>query len=253
MSEGRGGASVPGGVERRPRRRLWLLTLAAVALVAAALSTYYSPAFRVQRVEVVAPAGVDAAALATVASLRGESLFTVSLEEAEARLEALPWVKVAEAHSRWPQTVQIFVTLRIPWGYWQMGDVDYVVDGEGVVLSVGGSLGAAPAIRQTDGRAGLSPGDRVDAEAVLTAQRLLEALPQSALGGRVSVVQFEHSLAQGLSLSTDAGYRVVVGDSHGLDYKLAVWQGVEAKLGRRLLEGQTLDLRFGDRPSLRRQ
>lgn len=239
-----------GAAVERTQRRLWLLLLAFAALLAAALSTYYSPAFRAQEVEVIGPQGLDAAALAALAGLRGQSLFTASLPAAEARLEALPWVKTAEAHRRWPQKVQVFVTPRTPWGYWQVGSAEYVVDGEGVVLSVGANLGAAPAIRQTDGRGGLNPGDRVDADSVVTARRLLEALPQRL---HTSVVEFEYSRAEGLSLLTDAGYRVVVGDGHGLDYKLAVWQEVAAKLGPRSLEGQVLDLRFGDRPSLRRQ
>jgi hypothetical protein len=52
-----------------------------------------------------------------------------------------------------------------------------------------------------------------------------------------------------LALTTDAGYRVVVGDSQNFDYKLAVWQAIEERLGRAAMVGHVLDLRFGDRPS----
>ncbi|MFQ5879164.1 MAG: cell division protein FtsQ/DivIB [Dehalococcoidia bacterium] len=234
----------------RPRRFLWLLATAAVALVAAALAIYYSPSFRIQQVETITPPGLDGAQLEAVAGLRGQSLFTASLAAAEARLEELPVVKSAQAQRHWPRTVQILITTRTPWGYWQVGDATYVIDIEGVVLSVQDNIGAAPAIRQTDGGSGLAPGARVDADAVAVAQRLSEALPQQ-LG--LGVVYFEYNRAEGLSVATDAGYRVVVGDGHALQYKLAVWQAVEAEVGRERLQGQSLDLRYGDRPSLRRQ
>ena len=35
----------------------------------------------------------------------------------------------------------------------------------------------------------------------------------------------EYTPQQGLAITTDAGYRVVVGDSQNFDYKLAVWAG----------------------------
>jgi hypothetical protein len=65
------------------------------------------------------------------------------------------------------------------------------------------------------------------------------------------LMRLEYNDREGLSLMTDAGYRVIVGDSHGLEYKLAVWQALELRLGRQQMQGHVLDLRFGDRPSLR--
>ncbi len=65
----------------------------------------------------------------------------------------------------------------------------------------------------------------------------------------MNVAALEYSPQQGLALTTDAGYRVVVGDSQNMDYKLAVWQEIEGRLGRETMAGHVLDLRFGDRPS----
>jgi hypothetical protein len=56
--------------------------------------------------------------------------------------------------------------------------------------------------------------------------------------------------ASGLTVQTDAGHRVVIGDSENVEYKLAVWGQIEAELGREAMGGHVLDLRFGDRPSL---
>ncbi len=48
---------------------------------------------------------------------------------------------------------------------------------------------------------------------------------------------------------TDANYRVVMGDSQNVEYKLAVWKTVEEDIGRGAMAGHVLDLRFRDRPS----
>jgi len=80
------------------------------------------------------------------------------------------------------------------------------------------------------------------------AKQLLESMPTILDMG---LVRLEYDDREGLSLITDAGYRVIMGDSLGLQYKLAVWQALEQRLGRQEMQGHVLDLRFGDRPSLR--
>ena len=54
----------------------------------------------------------------------------------------------------------------------------------------------------------------------------------------------------GMTITTDAGYRVVVGDEDDLNYKLSVWAEIDSTIGRQEMSGHVLDLRFGDRPSL---
>ena len=65
----------------------------------------------------------------------------------------------------------------------------------------------------------------------------------------LNIATFEWSGKSGLTITTDSGYRVVLGDSQDMDYKLAVWREIEAQLGRASMTGHVLDLRFGDRPS----
>jgi isocitrate dehydrogenase kinase/phosphatase len=76
----------------------------------------------------------------------------------------------------------------------------------------------------------------------------MESLPATL---DLAVARLEYNSREGLSLVADADYRVVFGDSHGFEFKLAVWQALEQRLGRQEIEGHVLDLRFGDRPSLR--
>ncbi len=243
---------LPTEITAPPKRRWRLLKLAGltVVIVAAGISAYLSPVFRVQTTEVVAPEQFDPVHLAELADLKGQSMFTAPIADVDAHLEAIPEISDVKVERRWPQTVRIVVAERVPWGYWQVGDISYVIDLEGVIISKGASIGAAPAIIQTDGDPNLNPGARLDADTVAAAVRLIEAVPESFDS---SIIYFEYSRAEGLSIVMDIGYSVVIGDGHDLDYKLSVWQAVEEELGRERLQGQTLDLRFGDKPSLRRQ
>ena len=235
--------------ERRLRRIRWRrigIALAVIAVVIGAAALYRSPLLRVHEVQVVGTASVDAAQVAQLADLDADSMFNLPLGAAEARIEALPLVLSAEAERRWPHTVYIRVIERQPWGYWRIGDATYVIDADGVVLPDVQPPEGAPVINDLGGPVHLLPGDRVDVDAVALARAMLERVPQAlALG----VTGLEYTPQAGLSLITDSGYRVVLGDSQNVDYKLAVWQAVEKKLGRGAMAGRVLDLRFEDRPS----
>jgi hypothetical protein len=62
-------------------------------------------------------------------------------------------------------------------------------------------------------------------------------------------VAYEYSDEKGLALTADVGYRVVIGDSQNIEYKLAVWKEIEETLGRSGMSGHVLDLRFEGRPA----
>jgi len=235
----------PGG----PRlwRRLLVLLLVA-GLIGGGLALYFSSVLRVQDVQVTGARTLDAYSLAELADLKGGSMFTVPLDDAQERLAALPMVKSVTAERHWPHTVRLVVEERQPWAYWYTQEDEYVVDAEGVVLEGAMPAPDAPIIYHQDGSAQFQPGDIIDADAVQLAQQLWDSLPGTL---DMSLVRLEYNGREGLSLMTDAGYRVIVGDSHGLEYKLAVWQALELKLGRQQMQGHVLDLRFGDRPSLR--
>ena len=235
----------PGG-PRLWRRLLALLLLA--GLIGGGLALYFSSVLRVQEVQVTGAQTLDTSSLAELADLKGTSMFTVPLDDAQKRLAALPMVKSVKAERHWPHTVRLVVEERQPWAYWYTQDNEYVVDAEGVVLEGAMPAPDAPIIYDLDGSAQFQPGDIIDPDAVQLAKQLWDSLPMTLDAG---LVRLEYNGREGLSLTTDAGYRVIVGDSHGLEYKLAVWQALELKLGGQQMEGHVLDLRLGDRPSLR--
>ena len=239
-------------MDDRTRRRLsrirWRrigLALATVGAVAGIVALYFSPALRANEIEIGGAMTVSTAEIEDVAGLNGASLVTADLSAAESRIEELPMVKEATISRAWPQELRIAIVERTPWAVWQAGDRAYTVDDEGVVL-VGDAPEGALVISVLGADEGLEPGQIVDQDAVSLARSLTELVPAEL---ELNVATFEWSGDSGLTITTDSGYGVVLGDSQDMEYKLAVWREIEAELGRANMTGHVLDLRFGDRPS----
>jgi cell division protein FtsQ len=234
---------------RRVRLIRWrrlIIGVAAVSVVAAAMTLYLSPLLRVQDLEVSGATAVSTDEVLSLARIEGQSMLNTNLAAAERRVESIPMVQDAHLERRWPQTVRIEITERKPWALWKIGDAHYVIDAEGVVLPGSAPIENAPVINDITGQARLVPGDHVDYDATRLAQALLQRVPEKLA---LNLPSLEYTPQQGLTVTTDAGYRVVVGDSQNIEYKLAVWQAIEGELGRAAMVGHVLDLRFGDRPS----
>jgi cell division protein FtsQ len=231
------------------RRRLRRLVIGSwIVLVCAGLAAaYFSPVVRVNDVEVTGTVALNPEDIANAASLEGESMLTVDFTEAEAAIESMPQVRDATFERRWPQGVRITVTERAPWAVWQIASTPYVIDDEGVVLAGVTAPPGAPVIQAVASAGSLQQGDRVDRDAVALAQSLMAEVP-ARLSQNIASVEWTN--ASGVTVTTDTGYRVVVGDSENLEYKLAVWSQIESEMGREAIVGRVLDLRFGDRPSL---
>lgn len=232
---------------RRLRWRRVAMALAVIAGVAGAFVLYRSPLLRVQEVEVVGAVNVPAERIQETADLQDASLFNADLAGARERIAALPLVKGVHTKLEWPDKVRIQVVERAPWGHWNLAGASYVIDDEGVILADISPADGAPVINDLGPPTPpLAAGDRVDGDAVKLAQALLTSVPEQLA---LAIAQFEYTPDNGLSLVTDAGYRVVMGDSQNTDYKLAVWRAVEEDIGRSAMAGHVLDLRFGDRPA----
>lgn len=234
-------------LRRRIRWRRILIVLALAGAIAGAIALYRSPLLRVQEVEVVGTASLTPRQIEDLAGLEGASMLNAPLGKAEGRIVALPMVKAVDAKLDWPNKVRIEVIERTPWGYWDLAGTPYVIDGEGVVLANVEPPEGTPVIHDRGDPARLSPGDRVDSDAVALAQVLLQSVPEQLA---LNIIRLEYTPESGLSLVTDARYAVVMGDSQNVDYKLAVWRKVEEDISRGAMAGHVLDLRFGDRPAL---
>jgi cell division protein FtsQ len=62
---------------------------------------------------------------------RGDLMLYVDVDEARARLEALPWVKSAEVRRVWPNRIRVHIVERRPVALWQMDGTVAVIDAEG--------------------------------------------------------------------------------------------------------------------------
>ncbi|MEQ1756259.1 MAG: cell division protein FtsQ/DivIB [Micropepsaceae bacterium] len=62
---------------------------------------------------------------------RGDLMLYVNVDEARARLEAMPWVKTAEVRRIWPSRIYVKIEERRPIARWQIDGVTYVIDADG--------------------------------------------------------------------------------------------------------------------------
>ena len=253
----RGGLPVQGALPpRRPvtpvvRRRgpFVLLALLVIALTAGLatrrlVDTGY---FAVREPTVTGTALIAPDVVRGATQLQGKQLWQVDTEKVAALVRAIPAVKDAHIHRRWPNSVTIAVEERLPAALWRTGTADLVVDEEGVVLEAP-VMGGMPAISAVDGPTGGGPGDRVDGDAVRLAITLASRLP-AALGQRVA--RFEYSADGGLDVFTDRGQRVRFGDGQNLDYKLSLWRAITDQAKKDKLSTTEIDLRHGQWAALR--
>jgi cell division protein FtsQ len=62
---------------------------------------------------------------------RGDLMLYVDVDEARARIEALPWVKSAEVRRVWPDRIQVRIVERSPVAVWQKNGAKTVIDIDG--------------------------------------------------------------------------------------------------------------------------
>jgi cell division protein FtsQ len=201
--------------------------------------------FVVRQVRVLGASSVDPRAVAGLSGVQGKRLYEIDASAVSSTLERLALIQSAGVRRVWPNTVEIRVQERQPWGTWQIGGVNYLVDARGVVLDIVPTPWNAT-VYELDAAPGLAPGDRVDSDAVGMARILLDQLPHTILQ---QVARLEYSPDAGLEILTDQGVRVRMGDSQGLEFKLAVWQALNAKVGAGHIH--LLDLRSPEHPFYR--
>jgi cell division protein FtsQ len=230
---------------RRHKERRMIGIGGLVCLVTAVIGLYFSPILRVQHVEVTGASALNPDDVAALADVHGDSMVSSTFAGAEARIAALPQVRSVQIQRHWPDTIEITVTERAPWATWSVGATPYTIDETGVVLATT-AANAGPIIHGPASDTPLQPGDHVDPDALALTHTLLEQVP-AQLG--VNLTEIDWSTDSGVTVTTDAGYKVVFGDSANMQYKLAVWKGVENEFGKDSMAGHLLDLRFGERPS----
>lgn len=135
-------------VKRRQRRTLSLFVL--LLIVAGVAVVLRSPLFEIGAIEVRGVSDGRAEAVRQAAAIsKGQHLLTAPLEEAQAQVERLAWVRSAVVHRVPPSTVAIDVTPRRPLLTVETSTASWKVDEDTVVIA-GGRVADAPVINVGD-------------------------------------------------------------------------------------------------------
>lgn len=233
----------------RPGKRatgVFAVVLTLVLLGGAGYAAYRSPLFEVSNVEVRGNTDVSTQAIIDRAALEGERMFNADLAAAQRAIYAIPLLSSVRLEREWPNTVVIHVEERQPWAVWEQGGVSYTIDREGVVIGTTPPPdGSAVIVSSEIGSRQL--GERVDPHAVAVAADIYELLPER-LGTTVTEVAF--LTGKGVQVTTSDGQVALLGDSGGLNYKLAVWAQVSTTARGEGIDYSVIDLRYGNRPVL---
>lgn len=229
-----------------PHWRTVIVTLAVAGLIVGALTILNSPLMEVRSVTVEGAHTLSPEAVTQIAGVRGDHFLLADLDAAEAQLLALPLVREASVHRKWPNGIRIEITEREPWAAWQLGEAVYAIDAEGVVLEGFLPPSSGAIVRQISSLPEVKNGATVDLDAIAIIQ-LIEANGPPEQGP--DIVAYEWSLRTGLTVVTEHG-RITFGDSESLDFKFQVWEQLETEAGRRGEPLLLADLRFGLRPAV---
>src|SRR5258708_26425558 len=239
--------------------------LAMALLVLAGWVVYDSASsdrFRVRSVRIQGNVLLSRAEVESVAAVTGVNVFWVDRGQIAARVRSLPLVQRAEVSATLPDIVEIAIVERQPAAFWVSGDRSYLVDREGVILKAVDAetqqaracagqpcdprLAPLPTVAQLDGQP-LSPGDRVDPNALATSARLATLLPSVG----VEPLGFEWTRDFGLEVPTREDPPARFTTAVNLQRHTPPLRSIRDEITRTKTVAELIDVRFGDRPYFR--
>lgn len=229
---------------RRRLRRLAVLG-GMLGLLLGALGAMRSPLLDVDRIAVDGSTRTPAETVEAAAGIgRGDAMVDVDLAEARAAVEALPWVRTVEVSRRWPGSVNIAVTERVPRAAVAVDAGGFaLVDDEARVLATSPTAPEGAVV--IDGaRAGGPPGSTIEGiEGGLDVARALTP----ALAARTGSVSVSGGLAR---LVLSGGGEVRMGTVEDLRAKVLAAETVLAEAD--LTDLCAVDVRVPSAPTLTR-
>jgi cell division septal protein FtsQ len=230
---------------RRLRVFSFFITLALV--VSACLGFWLAtwPGFDPQAVTVIGNVHISAAEVRKLARIpMDRNVWLLDKRAAEARIEALPWVRVAQIHRKLPGVVWIIVHERTPAACVRSRDAAYLVDEQGHVIETNCMLGHDLVEIDWPDLARRRPGDRLQAAVV---RRLLEDAGTLHAQGldplRVGLDRFG-----GLDATLRGGLRLLIGDDRDVARKASLVEPILQAYGGRTAGIAAIDLRAPSTP-----
>ncbi len=193
-----------------------------------------NPHYALQQIEVHTDGSLPREAITKTASLElGTNLFLLKLEDAGRRLESLPQVEKADLRRNFPATVIIDIIERKPVA-WLVGSPSQretreeivanpgslLIDSKGALLHIRNPAAehtALPIVRGCPS-AELTPGGRVQSEAVLAALKWLSLWRESSVAMRFSADDLDVSRGYSLVATDRSGLRAIFAvEGYGAD------------------------------------
>ncbi len=249
----RGGAPAARAGEVPPWKRAVTtagLAAFAVAFGVAAYWVLYGDLFRVTDVRISPLQAVDPLAVSAAAGVTGKTLFTVDRGDVEAAVAAVPGVRSVQVRRDWPNAVAIDIVEAQGWGFWEVAGRRVVVDEQGAMLERG-RVPATQALVIYEDTTSLDAAPVVapDPETVQLVRRLIDTGAFSIL--RVTPTGFTYNRERGLTVHVASGPRVIFGDAHDFDFKVATWGALLDKVESQRLAVTEIDLRYGKQVVMR--
>lgn len=230
----------------RRRRRVTLSVMGALAVVGLAVALSHSPLFAVAAVDVRGVSQERAAEARAAAGVQpGQRLLGVDLDQVEARVGGLTWVRSVEARRSPPSTIELDLVAREPFAVVQTSTEAWVVDAEGVVLAGG----VDPALVVVDAPVAVIPaaGGEVADAGVRNALAVHAGLPGPL---RAAVDRYDAPSDRGLRFHLDLGEGAA---TESVWVRFGTAERAEAKtrvLGLLLEQLQSLAEREGQTPQV---
>ncbi len=214
----------------------YVAMLLAIAGLLALFLLFTDPRFTIEQPAVAGNQYLDPAEVIRKSGLDQSNIFLIHADEIARRLSLIPQVKEAHLRLGLPNRAMISIVEREPiLNYVREGET-FWVDEEGHVFPANEFRLDLPVLLDDDDSASLD------------GSHLPPALTQAIAFLHVSLPEmneFRYRNDYGLYFITPEGWRVMLGDSEGMEQKLSLWQSVRQQLLQDDRPIQSVDLRFG--------
>jgi cell division septal protein FtsQ len=228
----------------------WMSLVALIGILALIYWLFTSSTFHVSKVEVKGSNLLKEAEVLRLTGADKDNIFLLNEDDVASRLRLLPYVLDVKVSKSIPDRLVVEVSERSPAINWKVGNVGYLVDREGVVLSevvekdLSEQARTFTVIESLDDRR-LKLGDRVDTVAVRSAPLIQGQLAQAGI--KIAALQYSPSNGLLAISAPEAGkWKALIGTDAQLDRKINILKGLMADKN---IKWSYADLRFVDSPA----
>jgi cell division protein FtsQ len=193
--------------------------LLALASLGGLYYLFASPQFVIREVRFSGGVLLEQPHVEQLANVTGQPIWFVDVAQVEQRLRQDPFVEQVGVVPVLPDQLHIAVRERQPELRWQVGSVQYLVDGAGTVLAPADELDPTALVLVEHGMRELKPGDKVDPDALKLGRQLALRLPTDL---QTTPTQIGWDIALGVFARLPSGQTIVFGQSAHLERKLAI-------------------------------